>query len=220
MRRSIWTLLLIVSVALSLCSFCRSDNASAKQVATQENEEFVSINITYEEGLGGDVANKIRKAVEMFPADAIQAFSNEGWKIAVLSEIADDSGDQYITAGMTNYDTKTIQVTPSNLQNGQVVDDVLTIRMVHEFGHFVDEFYGNVADTEEWIKLYATHKNDYIEYEFAGITKTESNAYDIDYATTNRYEFFACSLKDFYCHQDYLRDRYPDIYVYFVGLMS
>lgn len=69
-----------------------------------------------------------------------------------------------------------------------------------------------------WDRQYAnvTH----IEYEFAGITRTDSNAYDMDYATTNRYEFFACSLKDFYCHQDYLRDHYPDVYVYFIGLMG
>lgn len=99
-------------------------------------------------------------------------------------------------------------------------DDVLTIRMVHEFGHFIDEYYGNVADADEWRELYASRKNDYIEYEFAGITRTDGNAYDMDYATTNRYKFFACSLKDFYCHQDYLRDAYPDIYVYFVGLMG
>lgn len=213
------TLLLIISIALSLCSFCRSDTF-AKQATAQEVEEFVSINITYEEGLGGDIVNEIRKAVEMFPSDVICTFSEEGWKIAVLSEIVDDSDEQYTTAGMTNYDAKTIQVTPSDSGNSQVVDDVLTIRMVHEFGHFVDEYYGNAADTDEWRDLYASHKNDYIKYEFAGITRTDSNAYDMDYATTNRYEFFACSLKDFYCHQDYLRDVYSDVYVYFVGLMG
>lgn len=253
MRRGFWTALSILSVILFLCSICGKGNANNQYAlgnafpyqAEESESEFVSIDITYEEQLGSSVVNKVRQAVEMFPSDTIQAFSEGGWKIAVLSEISTDEDEdiptesednaaveneepdnkeassdraKINTVGLTNYDTKTIFVSPSADATG--ADDLLTVRMVHEFAHFVDEYYGNVTDTDDWKKLYGEYKTDYVEFEFSGIAKNEENKYDIEYAASNRYEFFACSLKDFYCHQNYLRDNYSDLYVYFIGLMK
>lgn len=79
-------------------------------------------------------------------------------------------------------------------------EDLLTIRMVHEFAHFADVFYENATDSDKWKKLYAEYKDEYVEFGFYGIDRNTENQFDIDYATSNRYEFFACSMKDFYCH--------------------
>lgn len=209
-----------------LCSICNrgpSVQTSSYQ-GNQSDSKFVSVDITYEEQLGSDVVGKVRKAIEMFPADAIQSFSKQGWKIAVLSDIdSEENPDNGMvtTVGLTNYDTKTIQVSPTSSDfSVDDSEDLLTIRMVHEFSHFADVFYGNVTDSDKWKKLYAEYKDEYVEFEFYGIDKNMENQFDIGYATSNRYEFFACSMKDFYCHQDYLREHYPNLYVYFVNLVS
>ena len=214
----------ILIILIVLCNFNTKStvvNPSSDEVASADNVEFVSLNITYEEKLGGGVVNKARRAIEKFSPEVVKAFAEQGWKIAVVSEISLD-GTQYegittpLTVGLTDYDSKTIQVSPY----GDVTNDFITIRMVHEFAHFAESFYGNVADTSDWKGLYKKYRDSYVEYEYNGIVVNEENKNDIAYATSDRYEFFACTMKDFYCHPEYLHNNYPDVYDFLFNLVS
>lgn len=178
-------------------------------------QELVNINITYEESLGNKAVSYIRKGIEYFPMDVVKAFAEEGWKIAVISDyIAEDDLEVNPNAkimGMTDYENKTIQIVVYDRE----LDNALMYTTVHEFAHFAEAFYGNAADSEEWKSLYKKHRDNYREYDYAGIKIAGENASVLSYATSDRWEFFACAMKDYYCHPEYLKNSFEDIFNYF-----
>lgn len=222
--KKLWIILLdVLIVLIVLCNYRVVQKVVDPSLGTvseeNENTEIVDINITYEKDLGNNAIVEVKKAVQKFPAEVIKGFVDKGWKIAVVSEI-DLTGTEFegtttpLTVGLTDYDKKTIQVSPceSNLSG------YIYIRTLHEMSHFADSYYGDVSDSEEWMALYNQYKDSYMEFEFNGIPKTAENASDLEYATSNRWEFFSCAMKDYLNQPEYVKQNYPGVYEYFSRL--
>lgn len=222
--KKLWIILInFIIIMIVLCNYRvvqKVVDPSVGTVAENDSTEIVDVNITYEKSLGNNSLLEVKRAVLKFPAEVIKGFAESGWKIAVVSEI-DLTGTEFegvdfpLTVGLTDYDKKTIQVSPcdSDLSN------YVYIRVLHEMSHFADSYYGDVSDTEEWMKLYEDNKDSYMEFEFNGISKTAENASDLEYATSNRWEFFACTMKDYLNQPEYVKQNYPDVYNYFNDLV-
>ena len=225
MRKPITFMITLIIILIILCNYNETDKVMSTSTNTdlvnKDNSDYVTVDIIYEQDMGSNTVTQVQRAIELYPVKVIKAFVKDGWKISVVSEI-DLTGTEFegstnpLTVGMTNYDAKTIQIVP--VQKNSPTDKSILTRTVHELAHYADKFYDNAADTVEWKTLYSKYQNSYIEFEYSGIKETESNRNDIKYATSNRWEFFACTMKDYYCNPKYLRDNYREIYDYFIIL--
>ena len=212
----------LVIIFIVLCSYRVTKRVLPQSEtinATDESEE-IKVNVTYEDVLGAGVLDEVREAMMKMPPEVVKAFVKENWKIAVVSEI-DLSGTQFegddvpLTIGLTDYASKLIQVAPVK----DSVDDFIMIKTLHELCHYADHYYNNAADSSEWKDLYAKYKTVYVEYEYEGITGTDRNRFDVAYAVSDRYEFFACSMKDYLKNPEYLKTKYPETFDFFSRLL-
>lgn len=230
MKRILIAFLNLIIVLIVLCSYKTSQSTittenlkngnlnNENEVA--ENIEMVGVNITYEEQLGNSVLSEVQNAIQKLPPDVIRAFARDNWKIAVVSQIdltnTEFEGESApMTVGLTDYDTKTIQVSPFT----NTPDNFVMIKTLHELCHFADLYYGNVAESTEWEEIY-NNNLDYVEYEFNGLKVTERNKKDIQYATSDKWELFACAMKDYFNQPDYLKDNYSGIYEFMDNLVN
>ncbi len=224
MKKLLIVLINVVIIIIVLCNYHTNKVVAdpGDDVVTSSNDvEFVDINVTYEEDLGKEVFNEVQKAISMMPPDVVRSFANDKWKIVVTSDIDltdTEFEDTHFpkTVGLTDMQTKTIQVSPAELDS---LHNFVKIKTLHELCHYADIYYDNAADSDEFRNLY-TNSKDYVEYEYKGVKKTESNKIDIDYATSDRYEFFACAMKDYLNQPEYLKLNYPNIYDFFAKLIE
>lgn len=221
MRRFGPLLATFVIIAIVLCSYTVSKtvvnpiNAPRENVRTEV--EYVSINITYEDCFGVDELTTVQEAIQMLPTDVVKDFVDKDWKIVIVSEInAPDvlpEGDERKIQGLTDYEAKTIQVCPIERSGRN-----LKLTTIHEMCHFAGEFYNHAPAQKEWIELYKKYGDSYVEYEYNGVDSNDKNKADLEYAGSDEYEFFACSMKDFLVSPEYVKTYYPDLYTYFKSL--
>jgi len=230
-------LLLVIMFLVSYAGAGKEYIADSQNTEITEDEgsvHYENISITYEKQMPKDIPEQIRLAVIELPVEVVKAFIDDEWKIAIVStvELPEDANidatiDETDTViGVTNYKTKTIQVLYDEMQQS------VTAPLMHELSHYCDKYYGEkyyaedslyrvnpgvylVSFTKDFEELYKNHKNTYLEYEKAGIARTEDNRLDFEYPVSNSEEFFACSLKDFFLHPAYLKDNYKEIYDFF-----
>ena len=185
-------------------------------VMAEVSYEYVPI--VYEQGIAKRYVTEVQEAVVMLPADVISGFVREGWKISLVSEINlkgtayEDEDSDYMTVGLTDYKNKIIQLRPVRYSG---ISNFIKLKALHELCHFADSYYGDVTATDEWEALYKEYRDSYVEYEFLNIEVTEKNTADVGYATSDRYEMFACAMKDYLNQPGYLKDNYPGLYGYF-----
>lgn len=208
MRRLAVALVCVLVLFVILAGY-RTEKSVVEADGTTANPgeiEYVSVSITYEDGMGSDVLAEVQEAIEKFPPEVINGFAKEGWTIEVVSEIESNTDETIV--GLTNFYNKTIQVSPFE---GDIYSDI-TLKTLHEMSHYADRYYGSVSDTDEWKALYDDFGKEYVEYEYRGIRKTHRNASDIEYASSDRYELFACVMKDYLNNPDYVEENYPELY--------
>ena len=175
--------------------------------------EQISVDLVYENTLASQELDEVKKAITDMPADVVQKFVSDGWKITVVRDINFDlsdvsDGEKEIVAGLCNYDTKTIQI--------KIEKDAYYTRTLHELAHYADYAYGMASRTDDFMTLYDKYKGSYVEKEYEGMETDRQ----IDYASSDRYELFACVMKDYIANPDYLRENYTDLYVYFQNLSA
>lgn len=176
------------------------------------------IPITYEEDIPSERLTEIQKGVSYLPMDLIDTFVAEGWHIAAVKEIKNDNDIFPFSAiGETDFGTKTITIQIEELLP-QSITDVVALRTVHEMCHYADKYYGSITDTTDWQEIYTKNKEGYIEYEYSGIKATDATDKAINYASSDKYELFACSMKDYFIHPDYVKQRYPEVFEFYTQL--
>lgn len=228
MTRRRWLIIIIdfLILFIILGSYKKTDS---NRVVTSDDTSAYSasdistydLNITYDSDIDNKYIDEVRQAFYLLPPDVIKGFADDGWKIVITNNIdfadSDFTGDEsnYITTGLTTYKKKMIQVKPAVYSD---IDNFVMLKSLHELCHYADTYYGNVSDKKEWNDIYNKYKGSYTEYEFYGIKETIQNRADIEYANSDKYEMFACTMKDYLHAPDYLRDNYPEIYQYFQKL--
>ncbi len=189
-----------------------------EEVSEFTDVEYKQIPIVYEQGMDKSVVREVQDAALMMPPEVIESFSEEGWKISLVSEIDlsgteyENSQSRYTTVGLTDYKAKIIQLRPLKYHG---IDDFVKLKALHEMCHYADLHYGNLSETSEWSALYKKYKDSYVEYEFLNIKENKMNRDDIGYATSDRFEFFACSMKDYINENEWFTENYPDVSEYF-----
>ena len=188
-----------------------------------EDFELTDIPVVMEMGMDTQgIMGEVKEAISYLPADALKVFNDEGWKILIVSEV-DFSDSEYsndkeeypeLTVGFTNFTTRTIQI------RDMKTDGFIKLKLLHEMSHFLDKYYGYPSISDEFKQLYLDHIEDYVEFEYAGLEKTEENRRDIEYAVSDNIEFFACACKDYLYNTEYLYTSYPDICGYFDTLLG
>ena len=240
--RSVTALLVVLLVVLFLVSYA---SAGKEYITTSQSREMVddgifhyeNIVITWEKQMPKDIPEQIRKAVVKLPVEVIQKFVDEEWKISIVSaiEMPDDANigvvvdDTDTIIGVTDYNTKVIQVLYSNDQSS------ITMPVMHELCHYGDKYYGEkycndpglyeeepsvylVSFTKQFDTLYQAHR-DYVEYEKSGLTKTVENMMDYIYPVSTSSEFMACTMKDYFLYPKYLKANYKEIYEFYENLL-
>lgn len=81
--------------------------------------------------------------------------------------------------------------------------------LFHETGHAVDHHVGYVSRSEEFVNLYKTYWNVY---------ETPSNQ-DKKHMICDQSEFFASTFADTFLYTEYMQEKYPDIYEYFMDIV-
>lgn len=179
------------------------------------NENY-DVNITIESAVSEDVVDEVQDALHLVPSSVVKSFTENGWKMVLLTSFAEEEGYEYITSdgtvvGLINYTQKTIIVKGVPAFEGTAKNIAL-----HEMCHYIDRLWGNISETEKFEPLYEKYKNGgYITYAYAGIELTEASQTDILYATSSNHEFFAETLKDYYMHPEYLEENYEEIYDFY-----
>ena len=229
--------LFLVSYAGAGRMYISDTTVHGNELTDKEKASYENITVTYEEGMPEDILTQCQEAVEEMPADAIQRFSDDGWKIAVVSRL-DTSAEATGTAvvdnaasvkGMTDYSTKTVTVVCNEEQES------VTSPLAHELSHYCDGFYGErdfndakyyittpdrylVSGTEDFLKVYLEYRDKYVEFELSSVKKSGENSKAFEYPASSGSEFFACAFRDYRFHSAYVKDYYPDIYAYFSRL--
>ncbi len=224
MKKMLIVLINVVIIVVVLCNYHTNKvvaNPGDDVVTSSNDVEFVDVNVTYEEQLGHKAFSEVQRAITKMPPDVVKQFAQDNWKIAIVSEV-DTSGTEFETVtmpktvGFTNMNDKTIQITPAP---DDEISNFIMVKTLHELCHYADSFYGNAADSDEFKALYEDFRNSYVEFEYKSLKKTNTNREDIEYATSNRWEFFACTMKDYLNQPEYLKLNYPEIYDYYTNLI-
>lgn len=178
---------------------------SATETRTQ------TVPIVYEEDIPSNALPEVKSAIMYFPPAVTDAFINGGWKIVLVKDVPGDDDIYPMSAiGETDFDAHTITI---QTEDTAAVSDIVLARTLHEIGHFADRYYGGLSTTEEWESLFSGNQ-DYVEFDYAGILVTDSNRGAVGYAVSDAKEMFACVLKDYYLHPDYLIDNFSELYAY------
>lgn len=99
--------------------------------------------------VSSDWAYRVNQELQKIPSYWLDTFVNSGWQMYVTDTDLDDTyyGGQYgAVMGSTHFDEHVIWLEDR--------DEVITEAVIHEFGHFVDCYYGFLSDTEEFINIY------------------------------------------------------------------
>ena len=177
------------------------------------------VDIVFDTDVSDAAIQEIQRGIATMPIDVVKGFVKNGWKVSVVTEIDWDEDIYPMSAvGETDFDKATVTVQAEPLPSG--IANVYLVRTVHEMSHFADYYYGNLADKDEWIALYEANKDRYVEYEYSGVEFVSDFKDAAKYATSDRYEMFACAMKDYILHSEYLRKNYSDVYAYFKGLLK
>lgn len=189
-------------------------SVAAEDAAKAQN---YTVNFMCDADIPEDDLDDVRAALMLMPASVIKDFVDDNWKLIITNQLNKEAKG-YAGAGDTDFDTKTIQIKPIKYKG---ISGFTKLMTVHEMCHFADKTtYNNASSTEAFIKLYEAHRYDYIAYEFSGAAKASTDEEDIAFATSDRYEFFACAMKDFLCNPQYLLENYPDVHAYFDSLIK
>lgn len=220
MKKVLFAVVLIVIILVITAGYKKQYQASTVEGA--ENKFVIEkqyVNVVYDSDIQDFVIQEIQKGIASMPVDVIKGFVNEGWKVSIVKEIERDEDIYPMSAiGETDYEAATVTIQAEPLPPG--VANVFLIRTVHEMSHFADYFYGNLTDKDEWKKLYEDNKDKYVEYEYSGVDFVGDSAAAAKYATSDKYELFACAMKDYILHVEYLKKNYPDLYGYFKQLLA
>ena len=212
-RRGLFIIALIVILMIIIMSYRRTGVTASVGSGSKVVTRY--IDLVYETDIDKDDIAEVQQAISLFPVEVVEKFIEGGWKIVVVKDIEGDNDlIPAFISGQTDYENKTVTI-----QTNDKAEKSVLIRTCHEFSHYADLYYGNIADSEKWIELYDSNK-DFVEYEYSGTTVTEKNKADICYATSDRYELFACSCKDYLLHPDYLSSNYPNLFMFFRNLME
>ncbi len=238
--KAVLALIALFLMIMFLVSYANSgkeyvaDSKASEVIADEGKVHYENIPITYERQMPNTIPEQIRMAVVELSVEVIRQFIEDEWKIAVVSRIkmpdkvnidaVIDETDTVI--GVTDYQTKTIQILYDDSQQS------VTTSLMHELCHYCDKYYGEkyfaddslydgaqavylVSFTKDFKGIYKNYKDRYVEYEKAGIARTKENRIDFEYPLSNSEEFFACSLKDFFLYPQYLKQYYPDLYIWY-----
>lgn len=210
----------LIIIIIILCSYEAYLKPTAPDSAVAALDT-VSVNISMDADLSTDYINAVNDALYLMPGDVIKTFTEDNWKIIIsrnidLTDTEYEGMDNPATAGLINFTTKTISVSPI-MDDTLMSAEIVKKQLIHELGHYVDSLY-NISDNTDFIKIYNDNK-DYIDFDLAGLDKTEENSVDIEYATSNVYEFFVSTFKCYVLNKDYLLNNYPEIYQFYVNNM-
>ena len=219
-RGLLFAIILVVIILIITTGYKKQYEANSVEGAESKLViEKQYVNITYDADISDFAIQEIQRGIASMPADVIRGFTEQDWKVSVVKDIKRDEDIFPMSAvGETDFNTNTVSVQAEPLPAG--VANVYLIRTVHEMSHFADHFYGNLADQDEWTGIYEDNKDKYVEYEYSGIDFIDDFAEAAKYATSDRYEMFACGMKDFILHPDYLKRNYPDLYRYFKKVLQ
>lgn len=192
------------------------------EAAEDPNYKITDISVLMEVDMDKKLLTEVKDAVSYYPQDILTAFNDEGWKVMIVSTI-DFTDSRYegesdiepnLTVGLTNYKTKIIQVKDMGLTGA------VRLKLLHEMAHYADSYYDYPSYTDDCKTLYDKYKDSYVEYEFLGVAKNKENEVDLNYATSNAQEFFACGMKDYLYYPEYLKSDYPELDKYFETLLK
>ena len=228
-RKYLFILINVIIVLLVLTSYKESrkfvDPLDERFIPGEvKNMEEMTVDLAYESILSPNSVKEVENAVKAMPADVIKSFVREGWKISVTQSIRIPEKEQLLyeqgaIAGLCDFDRKVIQIKIIDEANEDITGSYY-IRTIHELSHYADYVYGNISESDGFQRLFKQHQKDYIEYEYAGMERDQSTALQMDYATSNAGEFFACGLKDYLANSDYLRENYVNMYVFFRNMID
>ena len=171
------------------------------------------INITMESTVSTDVVDEVKNAITYFPKSVVQSFTDNDWKFVLLKDFEDDERYEHLGSvstivGLINFSDKVITIRGSAEYENAARDIA-----IHELCHYADRIWGNKSSSDKATALYEKYKNGkFITFAYAGIPFAEEYREDMLYATSDKYEFFAETMKDYLLHPKYLKDNYPDIY--------
>lgn len=221
-RKRLNLIIVLLVIVIILANYTAYDKKHVVADNSQiEIDEYKYVDIVYETGIDDKYIEEVDSAVKMLPVCVIENISKEGWKIELEKNISlkgtPYEGEEmgYVTVGMTNYDKKIIEIVPYTYEG---ISNFVKLRTLHELCHVADKYYGDASEADEWGALYEDYKDRYVEYEFSGIDITPDNQKDIGYATSDRYEMFACVMKDYLNKPEYLLNNYEELYEFFKKL--
>lgn len=218
-RNILFAIALIVIILIIAASYKKQYTAT--DVKGADNAFVIEkqyVDIIYDADVSSEAISEVQKGIADMPMEVVKGFVDQGWKVSVVKDIERDEDIYPMSAvGETDYDNKTVTVQAEDIPGS--VANVFLIRTVHEMSHFADLYYGSLSDTEEWEGIYEKNKG-YVEYEYSGVSFIDDYADAAAYASSDRYEMFACGMKDFILHQRYLQQNYPDLYRYFSRVLE
>ena len=172
-----------------------------------------------EDTISPEMLREVKDAVQYLPKTVVQSCVDDDWKFVLLSSFENDERYEHISSstaivGLINFPEKTITIR-GFIDYETMARDIA----IHELCHYTDRFLGNESRSDKLTSLFNKYKDgQYITFSYAGIPYVEDYEADMLYATSNQYEFFAETMKDYLLHPKYLKETYSDIYDYYVSL--
>lgn len=133
------------------------------------------IELRLEGNISSSLVDYAYSYIDKLPANIRYAFVNAGWSICLTdTNLAQRffAGQYSSVIGCTVYGDRTIYV--KNSKYG------ISNAIIHEFGHFIDNYRGTVSSSEEFTSYYNSEK-----YSFIEVNKLDDNS------TSSTIEFFA-----------------------------
>lgn len=201
----IFIIINLILVSIWLVSYYNSENVTIKDIQLVVDENVTQTDIS-----------EVTEAFNAVPSYVLDHFIAEDWKAVILSHetVVEENLEPFNngkTAGTINFTKKVITVRSYSPLEGAVKNVVL-----HEVCHYIDRLFGNLSDTEDFMELYDKFKDGgFVTFNYDGVSIDDITREDIMYATKNEKEFFAESLKDYFSHNEWLIDNYPDIAIYY-----
>ena len=117
------------------------------------------LNITVAEDVPPEMIEEVKKAVEFFPNQIIETFSENDWKIVLLRDFDDAEGYEHVACdssvvGLIHFSNKTITIRGVSEYNNTARDI-----MIHELCHFVDRLWDSESNSKELLALLEKYKD-------------------------------------------------------------
>ena len=122
---------------------------SVTDITSAPETEPIVNGICQNDGVTSDWVNRVNSNLSVVPANLIQRFKSEGWRMYCTTKNLDRTyfGGQFgAVMGVTLYEEKLIYIEDRW--------DAVTESPVHEFGHYLDSSLGYITSTSEFRSIF------------------------------------------------------------------